>query len=180
LISLAECSPKKHTTHITANKHFGNIEQAEKLTEKGLFFTLNCKANSKPTILWKRGLARGLPKFWSRFAHKGLLIAAAFHSKGKLHFLSNFFQVVETPNSDGAERGKMIQHYDNTKRGRDQFNQLVANFHNPHPHKQGKHSLLHGWIEWGLTNGFILYKLNIKQPLTHRHYLQYLSAYLLG
>jgi hypothetical protein len=180
LISLAECISKKHTIHITVDKYFGNVEQAEKLTEKGLFFTFNYKANSKPTILWKGDLARGLPKFRSRFARKGLLVTAVFHSKSKLHFLSNFFQVVEIPNSDRAERGKMIQYYDNTKRRGDQFNQLVANFHNPHLHKQGKHSLFHRWIEWDFTNGFILYKLNTKQPLTHRHYLQYLSAYLLS
>lgn len=83
-------------------------------------------------------------QFRSCWAKNGNIIAAAFQSKGKLHILSNFFKVHEGLESKRKERGVLLQHYDNTKRGADQFNELVANFHNPHRHSTVALSLLNG------------------------------------
>jgi hypothetical protein len=96
------------------------------------------------------------------------MVAATFHSKAKLNLLSNYFKVSELPKSDGKERGKLIQHYDDTKRASDKFNFMVKFFHNFHSHSTPDLSILNGWIEWGLTNGYILYKTNVESPLTQK------------
>jgi hypothetical protein len=106
-------------------------------------------------------------------------VAAAYQSKGKLHILSNFFTVEELLESKGKERGLLLQHYDNTKRAGDHFNELVSNFHNHHAHRRQEMTLLNGWIEWALTNGFILARLTHKPTPKHTNYLMYISNYLL-
>jgi len=168
---------KKH--HITADNHFGNIPQAELLDQNGFYCTLNCKGNAQPSLLWKGGLGCGLPKFRSRWAKKGNLVVATFHSNAKVNLVSNFYTVNELSRSVGKDRGVLLQHYDNTKRAADKFNLMVKKFHNPHPHLSEMHTLLNRWLEWGLTNGYILHKHNTKIPLTHREYLMYISNYLL-
>lgn len=169
---------KRH--HVTADKHFSNVPQAELLINKGLMVTLNCQGGTKPKKLWEGGLSRGLPKGISRFARKGKLIAGAFHSKAKLHIVSNYFKAREIGKSGFHERRKLLQHYDDTKRGADKFNYLVKRFHNAHAHPDPARTILNGWIEWALTNGYILYKYNTAKPLTHRKYLWQIALYLLN
>lgn len=179
LHKLTRCLRGKRRYHITADNHFSNLPQAQKLARRKFYFTLNCKRNAQPSLVWKGGLGRGLPKHRSRFARHGSIIAATFHSNAKLNILSNFFIAQELSKSIGKDRGVLLQHYDATKRGADQFNLLVKNFHNHHSHSTPQLSLLNSWIQWGLTNGYILYKTNTQQPLTHRQYLSAISQYLL-
>ena len=70
LYTLTQCLDPRRKHHITADNHFSNEEQLEKLQQRKLFATLNCKANTKPTLLWNGGLGRGLPKHRSRWAKK--------------------------------------------------------------------------------------------------------------
>ena len=179
LHSLATWIPDPPKHHITADKHFGNLPQLEKLAQAGFYATLNCKENSQPTKLWKGGLGVGLPKGKSRWAKKNNITAACFYNKGKLHLLSNALIVSDGGLSNYVERKKFLDHYDATKRGGDQFNLMVANFHNHHSHNSPSRSFLVGVIEWGLTNGYILYKYNTKTPLSHRDYLMEIVTYLL-
>jgi hypothetical protein len=165
--------------HVTADSHFGNITQLNLLTKKKLYGTFNCRANTKPSLLWKAGLGKGLPKWRSRFAKQGNVVAATFHSKAKLNILSSWFKVEEGEQSTGADRGVLLQHYDRTKRATDLFNHVVASYHYKHPHKDRSMTQLIGWIEWSLANGFLLHKHNEAKPLLHRKYLEKISEYLL-
>ncbi len=179
LHKLITCLSKRNKHHITADKHFSNVPQVEKLDKNGFYFTINCKADAKPSELWKGGLGVGLGQWTSRWARKKNIVAATFQRKGVLNLLSNFFNVTKVSQSGAEMRRIMLDHYDATKRGADQFNELVANFHDQHRHSTLELTILQGWIEWGITNGYILYHHNNKTPRTHRNYLMYISSYLL-
>lgn len=46
LLELLKPLPKDYTFHITADKHFSNLNQAQVLEKQGFYFTLNCKGNA--------------------------------------------------------------------------------------------------------------------------------------
>lgn len=180
LVTLPSYLAHKDKHHITADKHFSNLDQLWKLAEQGFCCTLNCKKNAQPGDLWKKGLEVGLPQHRSRWAEMDGVTAACFYNRGVLHLLSNFLIVNDGGKSSAAERRIFLEHYDNTKRAADQFNNYVSKFHNHHSHAQQSHSFLNGLLEWGLTNGYILYKYNTSKPLSHRKYLYQISQYLLN
>lgn len=108
IVNLTSFLPKARKFHITADKSFSNLNQAELLEQQGHFFTLNCKTNSQSTKLWQGGLGVGLPLFRSRFVTKNNIVAGAYQSKSKLHILFNFFTITETTESKGKERGVLL------------------------------------------------------------------------
>lgn len=156
--------------HITADKRFSNLEQAEKLKEMEVGFTICCKVTN-PTFLFRDGLAQDLPKWRVHMATKGGLVAESYHQKRKLNLLTSWFTVKEHHGSKREERLPILQHYDDTKRWTDQFDQLVSSYHFDHSHSDWKITLLLGWFEWARTNAFILYGLVYGDHMTHRYFL---------
>lgn len=156
--------------HLTSDSHFSSYPQAKILQDQNLFFTLGCSSNSKPRELWE-ALGEGLPHYRSRFAQKEDILAATFHRKAKVNILTNFWKVVEQEYSNGKERKQVLDYYDNTKRGTDQFNRVAASYHYDHPHKDIQHNLLFGIFELTLTNAYILYKSQVPNPLSHKLFL---------
>lgn len=156
--------------HLTADSHFSSYPQAEKLHNQNLFFTLGCSASSKPRELWE-ALGEGLPHYRSRFAQKGEILAGTFHRRAKVNILSNVWDMVGQEFSNSKERKQVLDYYDNTKRGTDQFNRVAASYHYDHPHKNVKHNILFGIFEITLTNSYILYKSKVPKPLSHKQYL---------
>lgn len=165
--------------HITADSHFSNGTQAEALLLKDIHFTLCCKTDAAPSGLFNKGLAEGLPKWKSRFAKKGKLVAACLHRKKKVCLISSWYTIKNAEKSGAADRRVIIDHYDNTKRETDQFNHLVGNYHTHNKHRNVKTNMLLGWFEWALTNAYVLYVNCVKQPVDHRAFLFAVSESLL-
>jgi hypothetical protein len=142
--------------HLTSDKRFSSLAQAQKLQELGIDCTLCCKANS-PTYLFKDCLGENLKQYNVHIAESDGIIAATYYQKKKLNLVSTWFTVKEKKKATREDRLPMLTHYDDTKRWTDQFDQLFAGYHYNHPHDDWKITLVLGWFGFAHTNAYILF-----------------------
>ncbi len=164
------------TRHITTDSHFGNEEQVRKLADLGYYCTLGVL---RSTNLFKKALGFGLKKGNTRIAMKDEVIAAAHNRKKLVCLMSNAFTVANVESASGEIRSRILEHYDNTKRRTDQFNQLTFNYHYNHRHSNIKHNILIGLFECALTNAYIMYSDVEKKPVNHMAFLLSIAEHLL-
>jgi hypothetical protein len=146
------------THRLTADKRFSNLEQALALKTLGVESTLCCKPNS-PSWLFANSLSQDLRQWRVHLAEGDGAIAACYHQKKKLCLVTTAFKVEEKEGATRDDRLPVLQHYDDTKRWTDQFDQLASNFHYHHSHSDWKATLLLGWFGWAHTNAYILFNL---------------------
>ncbi len=132
--------------------------------------TLCCKGNS-PTYLFGGCLSQDLPQWRSHVAEKDGLVAVAYHQNSKINLVSSLFTVSEKKGATKKDRQHILDHYDNTKRWGDQFDQLFSYFFFDHAHADWRVTLLIGWFGWCHTNAYVLYKDTVKHPLDHYNFL---------
>jgi hypothetical protein len=108
------------------------------------------------------------------------ITAVCYHQNAKLRLVTNVFNNEPTDKRvNYSERSPVLDHYDETKRAADQFNQVWHNFHFDHSHNELTQSLVIGWLEWGLTNCYFVYHYFRKDTAKHRKFLWELSEALL-
>jgi len=179
LASLLKQTGQPH--HITFDSRFVNLAQIEKLEEMGLYGTGCCRTKFNPTSLWKY-LIYGLPKYNSSIARQGVIVGATYNRKSQVNILTNWFKVREARKKGEClveDRNRILNTYDDNKRSCDQFNLMVSTYHFTHKHESIESAKLVGYIEWGIQNAFICYKDNVKNPLSHQHFLLSISKSLL-
>jgi len=142
--------------HITADSRFGSVAQAQALQEMKVHCTLCCKTTA-PAYLFRDCLSQDLPQWRVHMAERGGVVAATYHQKAKLNLVSTWFRLEEKKHATRGDRLTMLNHYDDTKRWTDQFDQLVTSYHFNHPHKDWRITLLLGWFAFAHTNAYILY-----------------------
>jgi len=165
--------------HITADKRFSNLEQAQKLHDLKIQCTLACNRRSKPQYLFSEGLARGLPHLHTRMAKSNKFVAACYHRAKHICLISSWFSLENLPIASAKARAPLLKHYDDTKRYTDQFNQLVSKYHFHHRHNDIKNTILIGLFEFALTNAYIIYINNVQTPISHREFLLSVAKSLL-
>ncbi|GAM18133.1 hypothetical protein SAMD00019534_013080 [Acytostelium subglobosum LB1] len=166
--------------HLTADSKFSNFAQLKRLKLIGIEATLCIKKGRLPSEVYKVGIANCLPPGLSRFATQEGIIAAAYHNKKIIQLATTFFDVQESPERRlQSERQDILDLYDDTKRGLDQFNQLATYFWHDHPHSSQQQSQQLGYISYALTNSYIMYTRNVKDPMSHRNYVKSIAKSLL-
>lgn len=164
--------------HVTADRLFGSVSQAEAINSP-VWFTLCCKRNA-PSFLWKDGLHRLVQKGDTEVALKDGFIAACTHSRRKVNILTNSFVVEENPEaSSPIGRSEVLRHYRATKHYADNFSKLASAYGCKHRFESWKVTLLVGWMNWSVTNAYILHRISQHEPTTHKDALIDLAESLL-
>jgi hypothetical protein len=145
----------KNVYHITADTRFSSVDQAIALRSLGIHCTLCCKSVSPKEIC--QVLGADLQQWRVHLACKDRLVVGSYKQKKTLNLVSSWFKVEEKVSATREDRLPLLNHYDNTKRMTDQFDQLASSYAFNHRHSHFMITLLLGWFVWARTNAFIIY-----------------------
>jgi hypothetical protein len=144
----------------------------------GVFATASCKS-TRPSFIWKQGLAHRLPRGYSRVASSNRLCCIATRSKGLPKLATTLCYAVQDPIfAEVKERRKLLKIYDTYKGKADYFGHLnKAQFPQGH-HKSWLSAMLVGWFYFAVTNAFILYSTRFAD-LTHEEFVYQIACDLM-
>jgi hypothetical protein len=163
--------------HVFLDSNFFNLIDISLATErfKKIKITASVKKNC-PSWLFADGIGSNLPSPYTRIAQSEntpSLVAASTHSNKIINLISNGFGVQDITEGqpDAKERRLMLETYDEHKGYTDQFDHLVSSYEITHRWKCDQMNLLMGWFQYALTNAYIIYINQIKDPETHKNFL---------
>jgi hypothetical protein len=167
---------RKH--HMVMDSNFVSALDLLKLHDMGVFATASCKS-TRPSFIWKQGLAHRLPRGYSRVASSNRLCCIATRSKGLPKLATTLCYAVQDPIfAEVKERRKLLKIYDTYKGKADYFGHLnKAQFPQGH-HKSWLSAMLVGWFYFAVTNAFILYSTRFAD-LTHEEFVYQIACDLM-
>ncbi len=156
--------------HLVMDSNFLNALDLLLLYEMNFEATVSCKS-TRPSFIWKQGLADKIPVSYSRVASSSRVCCVCTHNRGKPKIASTLCCATEDESSSGVqERRDLLKIYDKLKGKADHFGQLYKAQYPPGYHKRWKTTLLLGWIYFTLTNSYILFNMR-NDSLTHKEYV---------
>jgi hypothetical protein len=156
--------------HIVADSNFLNALDLLELWDIGFEATISCKSN-RPSFIWRDGLAKNLPKGYSRVASSKRLCCVCTRNQGTPKIATTLCYAIEDKaHSDVKERRDIFKIYDEYKGKADQFGHLFKSGFPQGHHQNWKTTLLIGWFYFSLTNAYILYSMR-NNNLTHKQFV---------
>lgn len=156
--------------HIVADSNFLSALDLLELWDKGFEATISCKRN-RPSFIWQDGLAKDLPKGYSRVASSERICCVCTHNQGKPKIATTLCYAIEDKDrADVKDRRDVLKIYDEHKGKADQFGHLFKSGYPMGHHQNWQTSLLIGWFYFSLTNAYILYSMR-NTSLTHKEYV---------
>lgn len=167
--SLLPQPSKSYGTYIVVgDSRFGSVDIAEKLHSEGFLFIL-ANGKARPSFLWKYGLHYNLRQGEEKAAKKGDLLATSTYSRKRVNLLSNAFDVGDSMNYKPQQ---VLNYYDATKHYVDDFNRHVAEYYYDHRHYKWTQAFFDGLLKMAVTNAFMIYRSVIRNPLSHREFIE--------
>jgi len=156
--------------HLIADSNFLSALDLLDLYDMNIEGTISCKS-TRPSFIWKKGLAHKIPKGYSRVASSERLCCVCTRNKGTPKIASTLCYAIDDENrSEVKERRDLLTIYDDLKRKADHFGRLYkAQFPIGH-HMNWLISLLIGWFYFTLTNAFILFSMR-NAGVTHEEFV---------
>jgi hypothetical protein len=161
-------STRRH--HIVCDSNFLSALDILKLHDMGFEATCSCKSN-RPSFIWKDGLAKKLPRGYTRIASSQRMCCVATRNQGIPKLATTLCTAVEEKNYfTSKERRAVLNIYDDIKGKADYFGHLYKAQYPMGHHKCWSTTVMLGWFYFTLTNSFILYKM-YNGTLTHSQYV---------
>lgn len=156
--------------HLVMDSNFLNVLDLRELYDMNFEATISCKS-TRPSFIWKQGLADKIPVSYSRVASSDRISCVCTHNRGKPKIASTLCIANDDESSSKVqERRDLLKIYDELKGKADHFGQLYKAQYPSGFHKRWKTTLLLGWIYFTLTNAYILFNMRIG-TLTHKDYV---------
>lgn len=156
--------------HLVMDSNFLSALDLLQLYDMNFEATISCKS-TRPSFIWKDGLAQKIPLSYSRVASSERLCCVCTHNMGKPKIASTLCVAAnEKSSSEVRERRDLLNIYDSLKGKADRFGQLYKCQYPIGYHKNWKTTLFFGWFYFTLTNSYILYDTQIG-GLTHQEYV---------
>ncbi len=156
--------------HIVCDSNFLSALDLVELWDIGFEATVSCKSN-RPSFIWRDGLAKDIPKGYTRVASSKRLCCACTHNQGKPKIATTLCYAVENEAPIGVEeRRDILKIYDSFKGKADLFGHLFKSCFPTGHHQNWKTALLVGWFYYSLTNAYILFSMH-DSSLTHSEFI---------
>ena len=163
---------------ITADTHFISFDMLKYLLESGIKYCISVPGTVLQEI-YKKSLHVVIKQGRTVAAEFKDYICVTTDSRKKVNIITNIYNVSSTDEVQKENARNPLKFYDVHKRKADQFNFLFTKYLSPHCHNKLEGTLLNGYISIILTNAFLAYCSEEKDPLDHKQFLLSVSKDLL-